>query len=145
MIASMIREGRMAKGYTQKELADLSNISVRSIQRIENGDILPRTYTLKSLAKILERPFEDFAGLASPEPVEMPDSALPGITRSTSGLSKTQRIILSVGIILVLFFLSWAFIAQSPRFPETTFELLLFVSLVVLLATGILSVLWRKK
>ena len=61
MIAALVKEGRIAKGYTQKELSDLSHISIRSIQRIENGEILPRSYTLKTLAGILGKSFEDFA------------------------------------------------------------------------------------
>jgi len=145
MIAAVIKEGRIAKGYTQKELADLSNISVRSIQRIENGDILPRAYTLKSLAKILDRPFESFVGQDSTMLVETSDTDSQKISHPTPVRPKTHLIILSVGCMLVLFFLSWAFIAQSPRFPETTFELLLFVAIAVLLATGVLFILWRKK
>ena len=37
LISVFVKEARLAKGYTQKELSELSNISVRSIQRIENG------------------------------------------------------------------------------------------------------------
>lgn len=142
MIASVIREGRIAKGYTQKELAELSHISIRSIQRIESGDILPRTYTLKALAKILDRPFEDFA---ENETLSIAEGDSHLSLSAKKGMAKTQRIILSIGILLVLFFLSWAFIAQSSRFPETTFEFLLFVAVMVLIATGILSLLWKKR
>jgi transcriptional regulator with XRE-family HTH domain len=60
MIALLVKEGRLAKGYTQKESSELSNISIRSIQRIENGEIIPRSYTLKTIAEILGLPFENF-------------------------------------------------------------------------------------
>ena len=50
MIASIVKEGRLAKGYTQKEVSDLTGISLRSIQRIENGEVEARTYSLKALS-----------------------------------------------------------------------------------------------
>ena len=37
-IAVRIKEGRLSKGYTQQELSDLAGISIRSVQRIENGE-----------------------------------------------------------------------------------------------------------
>ncbi len=39
--------------YTQSELAEKSGLSLRTIQRMENGS-MPSGYTLKSLARVLE-------------------------------------------------------------------------------------------
>jgi ABC-type uncharacterized transport system permease subunit len=61
-----------------------------------------------------------------------------------SGVNTPQRIILSAGMALVIIFLAWAFVAQSVRFPETTFELLLFLATVLGLITGALFFLWKK-
>jgi transcriptional regulator with XRE-family HTH domain len=44
---------RSQKGMTQKELADLCNVDIRTIQRIESGEVEPRTYTIKLLANAL--------------------------------------------------------------------------------------------
>ena len=148
MIAALVKEGRMAKGYTQKELSQLSNISIRSIQRIENGDILPRTYTLKTLAGILEQPFEEFTKILQSQThilEEINDTETARHPKPALSINKKQRIILSAGICLAIVFFSWAFIAQSPRFPETTFELLIFSGIVLLLVTGILFLIWRNK
>jgi transcriptional regulator with XRE-family HTH domain len=148
MIAALVKEGRIAKGYTQKELSELSNISIRSIQRIENGDILPRTYTLKTLAGILDQPFEQFVKLQQPQAEVLDEinvSEASNYKPSVSSINKKQRIILSAGICFAILLLSWAYIAQSTRFPETTFELLLFYAVVLLLVTGILFLLWRNK
>lgn len=137
----------MEKGYTQKELSELSNISVRSIQRIENGEIIPRTYTLKTLAVILGRSYEDFArhmqtaGQTTAE--NLPDENSPA--KSPTRIGHAQRIILSVGICLSLLVLAGAFIAQSSRFPETSFEFLVFSTVILLLITVTLFFLWRKK
>jgi transcriptional regulator with XRE-family HTH domain len=48
-----IAEGRIKNSMTQKELADLCNIDIRTIQRIEAGEVVPRMYTLKLLSTAL--------------------------------------------------------------------------------------------
>ncbi len=45
---------RKAKGLTQTELSEMSSISIRTIQRIESGLVVPRAYTLKTISKILD-------------------------------------------------------------------------------------------
>lgn len=44
----------MKKGFTQEDLAAKTDISVRTIQRIENGEVDPRAYTLQTIATALE-------------------------------------------------------------------------------------------
>lgn len=132
MIAGKIKESRLAKGYTQQELSDLSNISVRSIQRIENGEIQPRSYTLKTLGGILGIAFESIQ-------TELPE--LAPVRRT----NKAQKIILSIGIVFFIILGCWAFIAQSPRFPETQFEFLTFAAFVLLGITIILYFIWRTR
>lgn len=134
----------MEKGYTQKELSELSNISVRSIQRIENGEIIPRTYTLKTLAGVLGRSYEDFArNMQEQGAGETVVENLPA--NSPVRISHAQRVILSAGICLSILVLAAAFIAQSSRFPETSFEFFVFSAVVLLLITATLFFLWRKK
>lgn len=50
----LIKELRIKKGMTQEELADKTEVTARTIQRIENGDVDPRVYTLQMIAKALE-------------------------------------------------------------------------------------------
>jgi len=134
MIATLIRDGRLAKGFTQKELSELSNVSVRSIQRIENAELVPRSYTLKTLAAILDLPFETFQQDAA-EPER--EAAKP--SRFTRG----QKITLSIGISIAVLLLAAAFIAQLPRFPETSFEAFNLALVVVLLITAVLFFIWK--
>ncbi len=63
----LIRELRINKGMTQEELADKTDVSVRTIQRIENGEVDPRAYTLQMIAKALE---VDYKLLMTNEPDE---------------------------------------------------------------------------
>ena len=134
VIATLVKEGRQAKGYTQKELSDLSNISVRSIQRIENGEIQPRSYTLKTLSQVLDISFEEFS---MSEAAEIPGQGYK--------LSKGQKIILSIGIPLFVFFACLAFIAQSSTFPETDFELMILITFSVVFVSATLFAIWRTK
>ena len=53
-----ILELRKAKGLTQEELVERCNINVRTIQRIEAGEVTPRSYTIKSIMDALEYDFD---------------------------------------------------------------------------------------
>jgi transcriptional regulator with XRE-family HTH domain len=56
-LGKKIVELRMAKGLTQEELVEKCNISVRTIQRIENGEVVPRSYTVKTIFAALDYDF----------------------------------------------------------------------------------------
>lgn len=49
-----IAELRKSKGLTQEELVEKCNISVRTIQRIETGEVTPRSYTIKTILAALD-------------------------------------------------------------------------------------------
>ena len=48
---------RQQKGLTQEQLAERCEVSSRTIQRIESGEVDPRSYTLKCLSEALEFDF----------------------------------------------------------------------------------------
>ena len=58
-LCQKIVQARKQKGLTQEQLADLSQVTVRTIQRIESGETTPRAFTLKAIASVLEMSFED--------------------------------------------------------------------------------------
>jgi len=49
-----ITELRQQKGLTQEKLAEYCDVSTRTIQRIEGGEVEPRSFTQNSLSNILE-------------------------------------------------------------------------------------------
>ena len=53
-IAELIINSRKSKNLTQEQLAELSKVNLRTIQRIENNENTPRGYTLKLICDILE-------------------------------------------------------------------------------------------
>ncbi|WP_297100972.1 helix-turn-helix transcriptional regulator [uncultured Draconibacterium sp.] len=66
----LIKELRIKKGMTQEELAEKTEVSPRTIQRIENGQVDPRAYTLQMIAKALEVDFSLFAANEAEETEE---------------------------------------------------------------------------
>jgi len=66
----LIKELRIKKGLTQEELADQTELSTRTIQRIENGEVDPRAYSLQMIAKALEVDFSLFVEDESTEDKE---------------------------------------------------------------------------
>ncbi len=67
----LIKELRTKKGLTQEELADKTEVSARTIQRIENGEVDPRAYTLQMIAKALDVDYSLFIENESDESQEI--------------------------------------------------------------------------
>jgi len=136
-IAKLIRESRTAKGYTQQELSDLAGLSLRSVQRIENAEVVPRAYTLRILFEKLEiRPSLPAPAHSAPEPsagsvasatdpptdpIPSPDTAGRPVI-SPQKINRPRKLILTFSTALLILLSIAAFVAQSPRFPETDFE-----------------------
>ena len=58
-IAAKIKQARIKKGMSQEELAELSGISLRTVQRIENKQNEPRGKTLQLICETLQINIED--------------------------------------------------------------------------------------
>jgi uncharacterized Tic20 family protein len=58
-IGKTVSQLRDKKGMTQERLAELCEVSTRTIHRIENGEVNPRTFTMNNLSNILEFDFND--------------------------------------------------------------------------------------
>lgn len=54
-----IKNYRNQKGLSQEELAEKTGLSLRTIQRIENEESIPRGDSLQRLATVLEMNIED--------------------------------------------------------------------------------------
>lgn len=49
-----VSELRKEKGFTQEQLAEVCEVTPRTIQRIEGGEVEPRAFTRNSLSNVLE-------------------------------------------------------------------------------------------
>jgi transcriptional regulator with XRE-family HTH domain len=55
---TLIKKVRLNRGLTQKELAKSTKLSERTIQRIENEEVVPSVHSLKCLSKALDINFQ---------------------------------------------------------------------------------------
>jgi transcriptional regulator with XRE-family HTH domain len=62
-LGKKISELRKEKGLTQEELVDKCNISVRTLQRIEAGEVTPRSFTVKTILAALDYDLSKISGL----------------------------------------------------------------------------------
>ena len=53
-LGKKIFELRQNKGLTQSELAEKCNLSLRTVQRIESTEVMPRNYTIKLIFSNLD-------------------------------------------------------------------------------------------
>ena len=65
-IAKKIIHYRKLKGITQEMLSEITGLNVRTIQRIESGEVDPRLFTLRSIADALGVNLEELL----PEPTQ---------------------------------------------------------------------------
>ncbi|AII54040.1 helix-turn-helix domain-containing protein [Hymenobacter sp. APR13] len=70
---------RKSKGFSQEVLAEQSGVSLRTIQRVEQGDTVPRGHTLLALAAALQVPLEELhaAPIPATAPADAPAASLP--------------------------------------------------------------------
>lgn len=57
-LGQKVVEIRKQKGLTQERLAELGEVNTRTIQRIESGEVDPRSYTLQLISQVLEFNFD---------------------------------------------------------------------------------------
>jgi putative transcriptional regulator len=58
-LENRIREERVRRGYTQAQLAELVNVSRKTINTVENGIFIPSTVLALRLAKALGTTVEE--------------------------------------------------------------------------------------
>lgn len=75
---------RNQMGLTQQEVAAAAQVTVRTIQRIENGESTPRKYTLKLIATALHIPFEELNSLVEEIPETTVDAEEAKVTNPQS-------------------------------------------------------------
>lgn len=66
-IAKNLIYQRKLKGFTQEQLSEKTQVTVRTIQRIEKGDVTPHLQTIKLLAAALNIAVEDILPLENPK------------------------------------------------------------------------------
>ena len=98
-LGKIISNLRNEKGLTQEELVDKCNISVRTIQRIEAGEVTPRSFTIKTILAALDYNLENIKTL------------FPNEEKSNWTISKNQVLALNLAIIAGIIYFFIGFVA----------------------------------
>ena len=121
-LGNKIHEIRTTKGLTQKELSESCNVDIRTIQRIESGEVIPRWSTVRILAVALECDEKIFN------------------VNGVNGMSSDLRKILLFSFFLgILYFINWLFYSTVIPVNILTSIRNLFLPLSVIhLLTGVI-------
>jgi transcriptional regulator with XRE-family HTH domain len=132
--ATLVKNGRLKKSLTQKELSDLAGISLRSLQRIENAVVLPRLYTWRRLAEHINLDLTD---------TSQPELISKSITPVPSKSNLPRKWILSLSSLVVIILAFSAYVIQSPTFPENLFETLNMLLVGCIIYAVVLYRVWK--
>lgn len=124
---------RKEKGLTQEQLSEKSRINIRTIQRIETGEVTPRINTLKIILEVLGKDFEEINGLKDHFVVEK-----PGIIQ-LAWISGTMIIACNLFYIVAALLRDVYLIGNIVQFLNTP-VLMLSMVLLILLNLGIVQV-----
>ena len=98
-LGKKINEIRTNKGITQKDLSESCQIDIRTIQRIEAGEVYPRASTIRLIAKALDI-----------DPQE-----LNGYNQNESNTASLRNLLLISMIMGIIYLIDWFF--SVPLFP----------------------------
>jgi len=126
-LGKKISELRRAKGLTQEELVEKCNINVRTIQRIEAGEVVPRMYTVKTIFAALDLDLNSISegGADSREPVtnQIKDFMLLDFDPSRTGYLVNQ---LNVAWIAGIVYFATGFFEAAAEYSRFTTDELMF-------------------
>lgn len=102
----MVRTLRLQRGWSQEQLAQVSGLSIRTIQRIEGGQA-PGLDSLKALAAVFELPISQLQGepkmSATPHTVsDQEQQALAQIHAQKGFYQHALRYVLVIGLLFVI-------------------------------------------
>ena len=102
IIGNKISEHRKAKGLTQEELAELSKVNLRTIQRIENDENEPRGKTLILICEVLDINIEDLSNTKN-ETNYTAKNLIHGYTLATKGVRFLANLIETLIYSVIIF------------------------------------------
>lgn len=103
-LGTKLAELRKAKGLTQEDLVAKCNINVRTLQRIEAGEVIPRSYTLQSILYVLEVDYSDFVGQLTSKKDIQGNLELEPVQQRASFKDRIGKWSFAVYIVLLLVF-----------------------------------------
>ena len=104
MSTNRVKEFRLARAWSQEQLAEMAALSVRTIQRIENQE-QPSLETLSALAAVFEVSVSELSGSTQSEGDEALDQRITEARKQLEEESRLYRSILTAVVVCVLLYL----------------------------------------
>lgn len=117
MSTNRVKEFRLARAWSQEQLAEMAALSVRTIQRIENQE-QPSLETLSALAAVFEVSVSELSGSTQSEGDEALDQRITEARKQLEEESRLYRSILTAVVVCVLLY-----ILNRTTAPESVWSL----------------------
>lgn len=117
MSTNRVKEFRLARAWSQEQLAEMAALSVRTIQRIENQE-QPSLETLSALAAVFEVSVSELSGSSQSEGDEALDQRITEARKQLEEESRLYRSILTAVVVCVLLY-----ILNRTTSPESVWSL----------------------
>ncbi|MBS6740190.1 MAG: 2TM domain-containing protein [Enterobacteriaceae bacterium] len=104
MSTNRVKEFRLARAWSQEQLAEMAALSVRTIQRIENQE-QPSLETLSALAAVFEVSVSELSGSTQSEGDEALDQRITEARKQLEEESRLYRSILTAVVVCVLLYI----------------------------------------
>ena len=122
-LGDKIKSARTKKGITQKELAEKTGLTVRTIQRIENHEVEPSVYSLNKISEILSFDFQ---------------TEKMRIVKRRNQIIYTVMIVWTIALAFNLFFTEFSF-------DNRWWEIVIWFMTLVFVVTGQIYIPYRRR
>jgi transcriptional regulator with XRE-family HTH domain len=101
-LSEKLKKLRIDKGYSQEELSEKSNLSLRTIQRLENGESSPREDTINLLIKAFDLPNDFFieSKITKDETKKIAKRRIPWFIISLTTIGCSVGVLLGINFVL---------------------------------------------
>ena len=122
-LGDKIKSARTKKGINQKELAEKTGLTVRTIQRIENHEVEPSVYSLNKISEILSFDFQ---------------TEKMRIVKRRNQIIYTVMIVWTIALAFNLFFTEFSF-------DNRWWEIVIWFMTLVFVVTGQIYIPYRRR
>ncbi|HEP0304245.1 helix-turn-helix domain-containing protein [Providencia sp. PROV254] len=102
---SKVKQLRLERAWSQEQLAQLSSLSTRTIQRIENNEV-PSLETLSALASVFNVSVSELTSEPLPESIELDNRIAEAKKRVKNEANLLKNIIVAITVCTIMYILN---------------------------------------
>lgn len=108
MMESRVKQLRLKRAWSQEQLAELSSLSTRTIQRIENNEV-PGLETLSALAAVFNVSVSELTAEPLPESVALDNRIAEAEKRVKKEANLLKNIIVAIIVCATMYFINYIY------------------------------------